>query len=240
MKLVLITGASRGIGAETARVFAQNGYMVAANYKKSHSEAAILKSSFSNIETFCADVSRSDDVDKMFDGIKKHFGKFPDILINNAGISHSGLLNDDTEEIYNNIFDVNMKSVFLCSKKASESMIREKKGKIINIASVWGQTGASCEVLYSASKAAVIGFTKAFAKEVGPSGITVNCISPGVIKTDMLSCYSDDVLSQLADETPVSRLGTPRDIANTALFLASENADFITGQTIGVNGGFLI
>jgi len=240
MKLVLITGASRGIGAETARVFAQNGYMVAANYRKSHSEAAILKSSFSNIETFCADVSCSDDVDKMFDGIKKHFGKFPDILINNAGISHSGLLNKHTEEIYNNIFDVNMKSVFLCSKKASESMIREKKGKIINIASVWGQTGASCEVLYSASKAAVIGFTKAFAKEVGPSGITVNCISPGVIKTDMLSCYSDDVLSQLADETPVSRLGTPRDIANTAFFLASENADFITGQIIGVNGGFLI
>ena len=240
MKLVLITGASRGIGAEIARTFAKNGYMVAANYRKSHSEAALLKASFGNIEIFRADVSYSAEVDKMFDEIGNCFGKSPDIVINNAGVSHSGLLNDDTEEVYNSIFDINMKSVFLCSKKASESMIREKKGKIINIASMWGQTGASCEVLYSASKASVIGFTKAFAKEVGPSGITVNCISPGVIKTDMLSCYSQDVLSQLADETPLSRLGTPQDIANTALFLASDNADFITGQIIGVNGGFLI
>lgn len=240
MKLALITGASRGIGAETARVFSENGYMVAANYNKSYAEAYLLKSSLNNVEIFRADVSCSAELDIMFDEIKSCFGKSPDVLINNAGISHCGLLSDDTEEVYNRIFDINMKSVFLCSKKASESMIRKKRGKIINIASMWGETGASCEVLYSASKAAVIGFTKAFAKEVGPSGITVNCISPGVIKTDMISCYSEDVLSQLADETPLLRLGTPQDIANTALFLASEKADFITGQTLGVNGGFLI
>ena len=240
MKLALITGASRGIGAETARVFAENGYMVAANYNKSFNEASALKASLENTEIFRADVSCASEVEKMFDEIKRHFGKYPDVLINNAGISHSGLLGDDTEETYNTVFNTNMKSVFLCSKIASESMIREKRGKIINIASIWGETGASCEVLYSASKAAVIGFTKAFAKEVGPSGITVNCISPGVIKTDMLSCYSEDVLAQLAEETPISRLGTPRDIANAALFLASEKADFITGQIIGVNGGFLI
>ena len=240
MKIVLITGASRGIGAAMARVFASDGYLVAANYNNSYSAAAELAAQSNNIEIFKADVSKSSEVEKMFSDIKERFGKMPDVLINNAGISHSGIMNDDTECIYDSIFDTNMRSVFLCSKRASEYMIREKRGKIINISSVWGQTGASCEVLYSASKAAVIGFTKAFAKEVGPSGINVNCISPGVIKTDMLSCCSDDVLCELADETPLMRLGTPEDIANAALFLASDKADFITGQIIGVNGGFLI
>ncbi|MBQ9941038.1 MAG: SDR family oxidoreductase [Clostridia bacterium] len=240
MKLVLITGASRGIGAEIARLFCEKGYLVAANYNKSVIDAEKLSSTSHNIKTFKADVSVSSDVNNMISEIKKYFGKNPDILINNAGISHSGLITDDDQYIYDEIFNTNMKSVFLCSNAVLPDMISQKKGKIINISSMWGQTGGSCEVLYSASKSAVIGFTKALAKEVGPSGINVNCIAPGIIKTDMLSCYTEEDLKVLSDETPLMRLGTPRDIAETALFLASECSDFITGQIIGVNGGFLI
>ena len=240
MKLVLITGASRGIGAETARVFSENGYFVALNYNKSQAAAEKIAAELQNCQAFRADASQPEQVEKLFCDINAAFGKNPDVLINNAGISCEGLFSDTTVEDYERVFDVNVKSMYLCTHAALKSMISKKSGKIINISSMWGQTGASCEVLYSASKAAVIGFTKALAKEVGPCGINVNCIAPGVIKTDMLSCYSEDDLDDLAQETPLSRLGTPRDIANAALFLAKSDSDFITGQVLGVNGGFYI
>ncbi len=240
MKLALITGASRGIGAETARVFSENGYFVALNYNKSQAAAEKIAAELMNCQAFRADVSQPGQVEKLFFDINTAFGKLPDVLINNAGVSCEGLLSDTTVEDYERVFDVNVKSMYLCTNAALKSMISKKNGKIVNISSMWGQTGASCEVLYSASKAAVIGFTKALAKEVGPCGINVNCIAPGVIKTDMLSCYSEEDLDELALETPLSRLGTPRDIANAALFLAKSDSDFITGQVLGVNGGFFI
>lgn len=240
MKLVLITGSSRGIGAETARLFAENDYYVALNYNKSQGAASKIAESTPNCQPFRADVSVAEQVEKMFSEIYAAFGKAPDVLINNVGISCEGLFTDTTLDDYERVFNVNVKSMYLCTKAALKSMVSKKRGKIINISSMWGQTGASCEVLYSASKAAVIGFTKALAKEVGPSGINVNCIAPGVIKTDMLSCYSDKDLDDLAQETPLSRLGSPRDIANAALFLAKSDSDFITGQVLGVNGGFYI
>lgn len=240
MKLAVITGGSRGIGAQLVRSFSEKGYYVALNYFKSKECAEELRREVKNCEIFRADVSDENQVNRMFRDIREAFGKPADVLVNNAGISQSGLFTDTDVHDYNSIFDTNVKSVYLCSKAVASDMITKKYGRIINISSVWGQTGASCEVLYSASKAAVIGMTKALAKELGPSGITVNCIAPGVIKTDMLSCYTQDTLDELSDETPMSRLGTPLDIANAALFLAEDASDFITGQVLAVNGGFYI
>jgi len=240
MKLVLITGGSRGIGAACARIFSENGYFVALNYNKSEAQANALSQELKNVQCFRADVSHANEVEMLFESVNSAFGKYPDVLINNAGVSHTGLLTDTAPDDFENIFATNVKSVYLCSKAAVTQMIKKHSGKIINISSMWGQTGASCEVLYSASKAAVIGFTKALAKEVGPCGINVNCIAPGVIKTDMLNCYTSRELDLLVDETPLMRLGTPQDIARAALFLSGENSDFITGQIIGVNGGFHI
>ncbi len=240
MKLVLITGASRGIGAEIARVFSQNNYFVAVNYNKSFEKAKELCDELTNCQSFKADISSQDEIKQMYLDIEKAFGKMPDVLINNAGISQSGLFTETTQKDFDDVFDINVKGVYLCTKFALDAMISKKYGKIINISSMWGQTGASCEVLYSASKAAVIGLTKALAKEVAPCGINVNCIAPGVVMTDMLSSYSEEDLGILKQETPLLRLGTPLDIANAALFLASDSSSFITGQILGVNGGFLI
>lgn len=240
MKLVLITGGSRGIGASCAEIFSKNQYFVALNYNKSETSALALAKQLDNCEAFYADISKENDVKKLFHNVKEAFGKYPDILINNAGISISGLFTDSTTEDFDKLFDVNVKGAYLCCKEALYGMIPRQYGKIINISSVWGQTGASCEVLYSASKAALVGMTKALAKEIGPSGITVNCIAPGVIKTDMLSCYTGDELAALIQDTPLSRLGTPEDVAKAALFLANDSSDFITGQVLGVNGGFFI
>jgi 3-oxoacyl-[acyl-carrier protein] reductase len=163
-----------------------------------------------------------------------------DVLINNAGISVSGLFTDITLEQEKRIWEVNVMGAMNCARYALPFMLNRKYGKIINISSMWGQTGASCEVHYSASKAALIGFTKALAKELGPSGINVNCIAPGFITTEMNSCHSPETFQQFKEETPLERLGTPEDIAQTAAFLASDKASFITGQVIGVNGGYVI
>ena len=240
MKLVLITGGSRGIGAACAEIFSKNGYFVAINYNKSESAALALAQKLDNSQAFYADVSKENEVKTLFSEVYKAFGKYPDVLINNAGVSVSGLFTDSTTEDFDKLFDINVKGAYLCSREVLGSMIPRKSGKIINISSMWGQTGASCEVLYSASKSALIGMTKALAKETGPCGITVNCIAPGVIKTDMLSCYDGTTLKALANDTPLSRLGTPQDIAQAALFLAEDASDFITGQVLGVNGGFYI
>ena len=165
---------------------------------------------------------------------------FIDTLVNNAGIAQQKLFTDLTDEDWQAMIDVNLGGTFRTCRAALPEMIRQKRGTIINISSMWGQVGASCEVAYSAAKAGVIGLTKALAKEVAPSGITVNCIAPGAIRTPMLDCFTEEDLAALAEETPVGRIGTPEDVAAACVFLASDGARFITGQVLGVNGGFVI
>lgn len=238
MKVAVITGASRGIGAVIAETFAENGYTVVINYHHSKDKAEMLARKTGGLAVQ-ADVSKEQDVCRLFDSVKEAYGKI-DVLVNNAGICASGLVQDVTEETYDRLFDVNMKSVFLTTRAAAKDMIRRQEGVIINISSMWGLVGASCESVYSATKAAVIGFTRATAKELAPSGIRVNAICPGVIDTDMNKGYSPADLQALCDQTPLGRIGTPQDVANAALFLASEKSSFITGQTLSVDGGFIL
>lgn len=242
-KTVLITGASRGIGAEIARQFALNGYNVAINYNKSESSALSLKQEITEkggiAEIFKADVSNHSEAVKMVECIYSTFG-FIDVLVNNAGIAQQILFTDITPDIWANMLNTNLTSVYNCCNAVLPKMISEHRGNIINIASMWGETGGSCEVHYSASKAGVIGLTKALAKEVGLSGIRVNCVSPGVVMTDMMSGFTQETLDSLKEETPLNKLGNSLDIANAVLFLADEKSSFITGQVLGVNGGILI
>ena len=240
IKTVLITGASRGIGSAVACAFAEKGYSIIINYNHSKNEAKALASELSDkfkvgCKTVKADVSSPDEVRAMFSETG-----YVDVLINNAGISNQRLFTDITDEEWKRTIGVNLDGVFYCCREALPHMILQKSGVIINISSMWGEVGASCEVHYSASKAGVIGLTKALAKEVAPSGIRVNCIAPGVIMTDMMSDFDKETLDELVKETPLGRLGTPQDIASAALFLASDSASFITGQTLGVNGGLII
>lgn len=237
-KTVLITGGSRGIGAETVRLFAEKGYNVAFIYNKSVDKATEL-SAKTGAYGIQADVGDSKTLLNAIEKINNKFGGV-DILINNAGIARQKLFTDITEAEWDKMFDVNVKSIFTTTKALLPYMINRKWGRIINISSIWGVTGASCEVHYSASKAAIIGFTKALAKEVGPSGITVNCIAPGVIETEMNKNLDEETIEGLKEETPLCRIGTPLDVAESALFLASDKASFITGQILGVNGGIVI
>ncbi|MGN0182474.1 MAG: elongation factor P 5-aminopentanone reductase [Candidatus Ornithomonoglobus sp.] len=237
MKNVLITGGSRGIGAECVRVFSDAGYRVFFTYKHSDKIAQELAQSTCAVAVKC-DASSFKDTEAAASLIHKT-GSI-DIIINNAGISQIKMFQDITEEDWDNMFDVNVKGMFVTSKVFLDDMLRKKSGRIINISSMWGEDGGSCEVHYSASKAAVIGFTKALAKELGPSGITVNCISPGVINTEMNSYLSQEDINELIYETPLERIGAASDVANTALFLASEAAGFITGADIPVNGGIIM
>ena len=234
-KKVLVTGASRGIGFCIAESFARRGYTVFATYNKTADTLPPLseklrEDGFSLTPVFC-DVSDSDSVRRLWEEIGD-----VDILINNAGIAQFALLSDISESDWDNMMDTNLKSAFLCSKIFSRSMINKGFGRIINISSVWGVVGASCETHYSASKAGMIGFTRALAKELGPSGITVNCIAPGVIETEMNAHLSEADMAALCEETPLGRIGKPEDIAHAALFFAE--ADFITGETLSVGGGF--
>lgn len=237
-KTVLITGGSRGIGRAAAQLFAGDGYDVIICYQKNE-QAALSAAKETGGRAFCADVADSAAVAKMFDEIKKTYQRL-DVVINNAGIAQQKLFTDITEEEWDRMFAVNVKGMFNICKHAVPMMIHEKRGKIINVSSIWGMVGASCEVHYSASKAAAEGFTKALAKELGPSGIQVNCIAPGVTETEMNSALSHECLAELAEETPLQRNGSPMDIARLMLFLASEGGDFITGQIISPNGGFVI
>ena len=239
METVLITGASRGIGRETAKLFSKNGFNVVINYNKSEKDALELLSEIKNAAAIRADVSNRKEVFEMVEKANSIFGGI-DILVNNAAVAGQMLFQDISEEEWDRIFDTNVKGAFNCTQAVLPHMLHKKSGKIINISSIWGITGASCEVHYSASKAALIGFTKALAKELGPSGITVNCVAPGVINTDMNSSIPKEVMDALKDETPLGKIGSPEDIANTIFFLASKKADFITGQVISPNGGFLI
>ena len=234
MKKVLITGGSRGIGAQCVHDFSKSGYDVYFTYNNSETEAKILSEETGAYAVKC-DIASAQKVKTALSEIDNI-----DILINNAGISQIKMFQDITEDDWDRIFDTNIKGMFLVTKNVIGSMIRNKYGRIINIASMWGETGASCEVHYSASKSAVIGFTKALAKEVAPSGITVNCVSPGVIMTDMNSHLTDEDLKILCDETPVMRVGEPWEVSRVVMYLADEKAGFITGTVIPVNGGIVI
>ena len=241
-KTALVTGGAKGIGAAVCRSLANDGYRIALNYNNSFERAKKLKeelSGLTHIEIFKADVSDSSAVEKMFSEIENVFGGV-DLLVNNAGISQQALFTDITDEMWQKMIGVNLTGAFNCCRRALPYMISKKNGKIINITSMWGEVGASMEVHYSASKAGLIGLTKALAKEVGLSGITVNAVSPGVIETDMMSQFSEDDKKILADETPLGVLGNTEDIAAAVSFLASEKAHFVTGQVLSVNGGFII
>ena len=238
-KTVLITGASRGIGCETAKLFYENDYNVVINYKNSKEKAEKLASELPGTLAVYADVSNPNDVNAMFEKANQVFGGI-DVLVNNAAISHTDVFGDVTYDRWREIFATNVDGVFNCTKAALPHMINQKYGKIINISSIWGLTGASCEVAYSTTKAAIIGFTKALAKELGPSNICVNCVAPGLIDTDMNKNIDEEILKQLIEETPLEKIGTPRDIANSILFLASDLSDFITGQVLSPNGGMII
>ncbi len=234
-KKVLITGGSRGIGAEMVRLFSENGFLVAFTYSKSKKEAKKLEDGF-GAKGFCVNFENTEEVIRFANELKEKFGEI-DVLINNAGVSSYGVFQDVTEEEFLKIFHINFESMFFLTKEILPSMISRRCGCVINISSIWGQTGASCEVLYSSSKAAVIGFTKALAKEVAPSLVRVNCIAPGAVDTDMLALFSESEKRELAEEIPAGRLSTPREIAEVALHLARCETISLTGQVIAVNGG---
>ncbi len=242
-KTVVVTGASGGIGHRIALTFAKEGWNVAIMYCNSSEEAENLNREISlmGCNSYCAkcDVSSVEDVKRFFAETEKELGQI-DALVNNAGIALQKLFCDVTEEESDRIFDVNVKGAFNCCKAVLPSMIRRKNGKIVNISSMWGITGASCEVHYSASKAAVIGFTKALAKELGPSSINVNCVAPGVIDTKMNKNLDEQSINALREEIPLMKIGNPSDVAETVYFLCSEKSDYITGQVISVDGGMII
>lgn len=241
MKKALVTGASRGIGRAVAKQLCRDGYSVIINYAHSDGDAMSLQNELNRekqekcAERYKADVSDRAQAEAMF----RSAGGI-DLLVNNAGIAQQKLFTDLTEQDWERMFAVDVTGVFHCCQLALPHMIHQKQGKIINISSMWGQVGASCEVHYSAAKAAVIGLTKALAKEVGPSNIQVNCIAPGVINTQMNAALSPETMRELKEETPLCRIGTPEDIAAAVSFLASPAADFITGQILSVNGGIIL
>ena len=230
MAHVVISGGSRGIGRACALLFEKNGYDVTILSRTCPEE------NNTGITHISCDVSDPESVKTAFEKIESPV----DVLISNAGVALSGLATDFGYKDYRRVMDTNFGGLFNLANEVIPQMVRRKSGVIIAISSMWGQTGASCEALYSASKGAVDSYVKSLAKELAPSGVRVNAISPGVIMTDMMSCYTEDDINALKDETPLGRLGTPEDIAGTALFLASPSSDYITGQIIGVNGGMLI
>ena len=243
MPTVLITGASRGIGAACAREFAREGYRVAIHYHNSVEKAKALcdelTAAGADAMTVHADVRDSAAVRMMVASVEERLG-FIDVLVNNAGVAMQKLFTDTSDSEWEDMLSTNLSAVFYCCRAVAPAMIRKRRGAVVNIASMWGEVGASCEVAYSAAKAGVIGFTKALAKELGPSGIRVNAVSPGVVMTDMMAGFSEEDIAALKEETPLCRLGAPEDIARAVVFLASDQATFITGQIIGTNGGMVI
>ena len=237
-KVVLVTGGSRGIGKAICEKFAAEGYFVAINFEKSEEKAKALAEKIGG-KAFCADVSDYNAVSGMFDEIEKEMGEVS-VLINNAAISTFGLFQDCSDEEWERIFGVNVKGVFNCSKRAIGNMLKNQSGSIVNISSIWGVTGGSCECHYSATKAAVIGYTKAMAKELGPSGIRVNCVAPGAVDTEMNARFSKEDLEAVAEESALGYIGKPEEIAEAVFFAASEKASYMTGAVLNVNGGSVI
>ena len=241
--VAIVTGGSRGIGAAAVRLLAQNGWRVAVGCFRHPEKARALceELAASGCESFPfrGDVSSAAEMEGLIRSALDRWGQI-DLLVNNAGIAQQKLFTDLTEEDWDRMFAVNTRSLFTCCRAAVPHMVRRHTGNIINISSIWGQVGASCEVHYSAAKAAVIGFTKALAKELGPSGIRVNCVAPGVIATEMNAALDRETLDALREETPLGTIGTPEEVARAILWLAGEESSFVTGQVIGVNGGFVI
>lgn len=238
MRNVVITGGSRGIGAAMAKAFSQKGDRVIIIYEKNEEAAKSVAESCGAIP-LRTDIRSKEAVFALAEEIRSKYGKV-DVLINNAGISQIKLFSDISEDDLTRMFGVNMFGAFYATQAFLPDMINKKSGKIINISSMWGEVGASCEVHYSASKSALIGFTKALAKELAPSGICVNCITPGVIDTEMNAELDEDTKRELIDEIPLMRMGKAEEVANLAVFLASSDADYITGQVIGISGGMVI
>lgn len=242
MKNVLITGASRGIGAATAELFAKNGYCVFVNYKNSEDRALRLCDRITAEGGRCspirADVTDRDQVRRMV-SLCKYRGGGIDVLVNNAGIDFYGTFEQTVPEIWDSVISTDLTGVYNVTYAALPELKNSACGRIINISSVWGINGAACEVAYSAAKAGITGFTKALAKELGPSGITVNCVAPGYIDTEMNARFDEETVRNIIDRTPLCRIGTPFDAAEAVLWLASEQASFITGQVIGADGGFM-
>ena len=245
MKNVLITGGTGGIGTAMCVAFAQTGRNIAVHYNKSRKKAdnlvSVLRDSYGvNAIAVQANVADRQSVNAMFDEIDSELGSV-DILVNNAGIAQQKLFTELTQDDWRTMLGTDLDGVFNCTQEALKRfMLPNHRGVILNISSMWGQVGASCEAHYSAAKAGVIGLTKALAKELGLSNIRVNCIAPGVVMTDMMKDFDDRTIRNLKEETPLNVLGTPKDIADAAVFLCSDRAKFITGQVLGVNGGYII
>ncbi len=238
MKTAIVTGGTRGIGKAIALELKNNGYDVIVLYKSSVDEAESLEKTF-GIRSYQCDVSDSTQVSDTFKQILAD-NIAVDLLVNNAGISYEGLLTDMSVDEWNNVISSNLSSVFYTCREIIPHFVSRKCGRIINISSMWGDVGASCEVAYSATKAGVNGFTKALAKELAPSGITVNAIAPGVIATDMMKGFTEDDIDALKEQTPLGRIGEGSDVAKAVLYLSEDSGSFITGQIINVNGGFVI
>ena len=242
-KIALITGGSRGIGAACVRAFARAGYAVVFLYNRSRDKAEALvqtlRAEGRDVAAFSCNVADAEQVQRVIGDILRSY-RHIDVLVNCAGIAHIGLFTDMTEAEWDHLFAVNVRSAFSVTKAVLPGMISRQQGAIVNVSSMWGEVGASCEVAYSATKAALIGMTKALAKEVGPSGVRVNCVTPGVIDTDMNAQLTDADREELADETPLGRIGEAEEVAKTILFLCGEGASFITGQVLGVSGGRVI
>ena len=236
---VLISGGDRGIGAAAARAFYEAGFRVAVLYHSNAEAAAALEKQLPGITAVQCDVASRASCELAFRTAEQALGHV-DVLVSNAGIAQQKLFTDITPEEWQHMLDVNLTGAFHLCQLALPGMIRRKAGRILTVSSMWGQTGGSCEVHYSAAKAGLIGLTKALAKEEGPSGITVNCVAPGVIDTDMMAAFTAEDKAALAEETPVGRLGSADEVARLLVFLAGEDAGYITGQVFGVNGGLVI
>ena len=242
-KTAIITGSSKGIGAATAILFAQKGYNVVITYNESYESATLLARSLSSngfsVTAQKLNVANRLEAELLVKETLYKYGSI-DVLVNNAGVAYQGLITQTDEVEYDRILNTNLKGTFNCCKAVTPVMVRQQSGKIINISSMWGETGASCEVAYSASKAGVIGLTKALAKELAPSSITVNAVTPGLIETAMNTNLTVEELNDFVESIPLGRMGTADEVAQAVYFLASENADYITGQILGVNGGYVI